>query len=84
MNQKEMPLVSVVIPTYSRNDTLCTAIDSVLAQSYQNFEILIVDDNLINIKLANRLLEGYKVAIDSAKSYAVYKRETGMQFIQDG
>ena len=45
MNQKEMPLVSVVIPTYSRNDTLCTAIDSVLAQSYQNFEIIIVDDN---------------------------------------
>ena len=31
-------------------------------------KILIVDDNLINIKLANRLLEGYKVAIDSAKS----------------
>lgn len=24
------------------------------------------------------------MAIDSAKSYAVYKRETGMQFIQDG
>ena len=31
-------------------------------------KILIVDDNLINIKLANRLLEGYKVATDSAKS----------------
>ena len=31
-------------------------------------KILIVDDNKINIKLASRLLEGYKVTIDSAES----------------
>ena len=38
-------LVSVVIPTYSRNDTLCKAIDSVLGQTYQNLEIIVIDDN---------------------------------------
>ena len=38
-------LVSVVIPTYSRNDTLRKAIDSVLGQTYQNLEIIVIDDN---------------------------------------
>ena len=38
-------LISVVIPTYSRNTTLRNAINSVLAQTYQNYEILVVDDN---------------------------------------
>lgn len=39
-------LVSVIIPTYSRNNTLEKAIDSVLAQTYKNIEIIVVDDNL--------------------------------------
>lgn len=43
MNYNE--LVSVVLPTYRRNDTLPRAIDSVLRQTYRNFEILVVDDN---------------------------------------
>lgn len=38
-------LVSVVIPTYKRNDTLPRAINSVLNQSYKEIEILVVDDN---------------------------------------
>lgn len=40
-----MNLVSIVIPTYKRSDTLPRAIRSVLNQSYQSFEILVVDDN---------------------------------------
>lgn len=39
------PLVSVVIPTYNRPDTLIRAIDSVLAQIYNNVEVIVVDDN---------------------------------------
>lgn len=38
-------LVSVIIPTYKRADTLPRAIDSVLKQTYKNIEILVVDDN---------------------------------------
>ena len=40
-----MPLVSVVIPTYKRSDYLTQAIDSVLSQTYKNIEIIVVDDN---------------------------------------
>ncbi|MFB6150293.1 MAG: glycosyltransferase family 2 protein [Haloarculaceae archaeon] len=39
-----MPTVTVVIPTYNRAEVLPRAVDSVLAQSYEDFELLVVDD----------------------------------------
>lgn len=38
------PLISVVLTTYNRQNLLPRAVDSVLKGTYQNFELLIIDD----------------------------------------
>lgn len=40
-----MPFFSIIIPTYKKADKLRNAVYSVLLQTYQNFEIIIVNDS---------------------------------------
>ena len=41
---RRKPIVSVIIPTYNRGWILTEAIDSVLAQDYEDYELIVVDD----------------------------------------
>lgn len=41
---EKSPLVSIILPTYNRANLLPRAIESILSQDYQNFEIILVDD----------------------------------------
>ena len=38
------PTVSIIIPTYNREKLVCKAIKSVLAQTFSDFELIVVDD----------------------------------------
>lgn len=38
-------MISIIIPTYNRGYSLARSIDSILAQSFKEFELIIVDDN---------------------------------------
>ena len=57
-----MPLVSAIIPTFNRAQPLIRAVDSVLAQSWPNLEIIVVDDgstdnstNLLRKRFGSRI-----------------------------
>ncbi len=42
--QAEAPRVSVIVPTYNREATIVRALDSVFAQTFGDYEILVCDD----------------------------------------
>ena len=43
-HDQKFPTVSVIIPTYNRAHLVGRAIKSVLEQTYQDFELIVVDD----------------------------------------
>src|SRR3989344_6977516 len=45
MNQ---PLVSVIIPSFNRQNSIAKAIESALSQSYKNLEIIIIDNRSVD------------------------------------
>ena len=39
-----VPTVSVIIPVFNRQDVLRRAVDSVLSQTFSDYELIVVDD----------------------------------------
>ena len=42
------PLVSIIIPMYNVENCIATCVQSVIKQSYTNFELLLIDDGCID------------------------------------
>lgn len=79
----QSPLVSVIIPCYNQGQYIDEAVNSVLAQSYQNLEIIIVNDGSSDLE-TNQILDSYSKpktivthtinqGLSSARNYGINK-----------
>jgi glycosyltransferase involved in cell wall biosynthesis/exopolysaccharide biosynthesis predicted pyruvyltransferase EpsI len=67
-----MPKVSVIIPAYNHSAFIAAAIDSVLAQSYRDFEIIVVNDG--SPDATEEVLRPY---IESGKIHYIWQENLG-------
>ena len=68
-----MPKVSVIVPVYQCEDYLCACIDSVLAQRFRDFELILVDDG--SPDGCGKIIDGY--AGRDSRIVAVHQKNGG-------
>lgn len=81
-NLENKPLISVIMPVYNRKDIVMNSIESVLSQSYSNFELIIVDDASTDgtrelLKKIN--YKNVKVIFHDENKYCAGARNTGLK-----
>jgi glycosyltransferase involved in cell wall biosynthesis len=74
-SQKANPMVSVIIPTFNRAEFLDRALSSVVLQTYERFEILVVDDGSTDSTMA--VVEKWKMRLANDRS-----KKTILKYIQ--
>lgn len=74
------PLFTVVIPLYNKEDYIVKSVQSVLEQTYRNFELLIVDDGSTDTSLTRlknisdprfRILQKANGGVSSARNFGI-------------
>ncbi|MBC7232571.1 MAG: glycosyltransferase family 2 protein [Chloroflexi bacterium] len=61
----QLPLVSIVVPTYNREELLCNTLRSLFTQTYPHLEIIVVDQTEEHEEFTRQFLEqnGYRLHI---------------------
>ena len=70
----ETPLISIIIPVYNTEETLARCVDSALAQTYKNCEVVIVDDGTPDG--AGAIADDYASRYDNVR--VVHKQNAGL------
>ena len=71
MNKEVHPLVSIVIPVYNGSNYMREAIDSALAQTYSNIEILVINDGSTDDGATHDIAKSY------GEKIRYFKKENG-------
>lgn len=85
MANQDDPLISVIVPCYNQGQYLDEAVDSVLAQTYQNFEIIIVNDGSTepeSIKILNNYHKPRTQVIHTSNQGVCRARNTAIETAQ--
>jgi glycosyltransferase involved in cell wall biosynthesis len=75
-----VPRISVIIPTYNRQSLVLQAIETVLAQTFQDFEVIVVDDG--STDATEQCLEQFKgkiVYLKTANRGVAAARNSGIR-----
>ena len=81
-----VPLISVIIPVYNAEKYICQCLNSLINQTFKDFEIICVDDGSTDRSLL--ILESYEKqdprihVLKQKKLYAGIARNTGMSIAQ--
>jgi glycosyltransferase involved in cell wall biosynthesis len=67
----DSPKVSVIVPTYNRADRLERALNSIVSQTYQDFELIVVDDG--STDKTSKVMESFPKA-----QYLSIKKNSGV------
>lgn len=71
------PLVSIVIPTYKRPELVLRAVKSALNQSYNNIEVIVVDDNELGSDFRKQTKKLLSTVNDIRLNYVELKNNKG-------
>jgi glycosyltransferase involved in cell wall biosynthesis len=77
-NFSKIPKFSIIIPTYNRGNLLPQAIRSILSQTFQDFELIIVNDG--SIDNTEKIINSFN---DKRIIYLKHKRNKGVLLAQD-